>query len=113
MKKLIGKCPVDSGTLMLVDPCYVLRDTTRSKDENEALPTYNDAVLHDWGTHTKISGRVPGFDLGTIVSSGYGDGCYPVYADIEGGTVRSVTVVFDEDEPEYDDEDEQDEEDDY
>jgi hypothetical protein len=48
--------------------------------------------------------------VGVVVSSGYGDGYYPVIADIDdrNGRVKSVTVVFidDDDEDPFDDSDE-------
>ena len=35
--------------------------------------------------------------LGGVVTSTYiGDGNYPVYADMEGNRVKSVTIVFDD-----------------
>lgn len=33
-KKLIGCCAVDSGSLMIVDPCYVLNDEKTSVEKN-------------------------------------------------------------------------------
>ena len=32
--------------------------------------------------------------LGVCVTTGYGDGEYPVYAEIEDGVVKSVTIKF-------------------
>jgi hypothetical protein len=32
--------------------------------------------------------------LGVAFSTGYGDGCYPVYAEYENGRVARVTVEF-------------------
>jgi uncharacterized protein (DUF1684 family) len=88
--KLIGSCGVDSGTIMLVDPCYVIAD----KDVAPRV-TYED-TLEAWRTegHDFHDMFIP-FEDGVIVSSGYGDGNYPVYAKFdEDGRLMEVKVDF-------------------
>ncbi len=78
---LIGKCAVDSGQIMLVDPCYVLpEDKKNSTDEaytyKQLLKERNDKLSQKF-IFSGIGGS------GVIVSSGFGDGMYPVYAKIK------------------------------
>ena len=89
MRVLIGHVNVDAGLVWLGDPCYVLGDEASSRVRN-----WSDLCekLHGPG---KTSSAPLGDGVGIAVSSGYGDGRYPVYADLdESGTVRSVTVQF-------------------
>lgn len=93
MKQRVGSLHVDAGLMMLGDPCYTIGQEIGKLDWKEFLSRYanDDAVMP--------------IEKGTalMVSTGYGDGTYPVYADITksvfgpGMIVRSVTVVFDGD----------------
>jgi hypothetical protein len=72
----VGEVWVDSGRLCLVDPCYL--DGAHSLEESTL----------DGASATESGGCV-------MVSSGFGDGIYPVYAAVdESGTVVSVRVDF-------------------
>lgn len=91
----VGVVGVDAGLVWLGDPCYILH-TRKPKAIGKAwgdlaksldLRLGNDAVQmnHDKGH--------PG--LGVIVTSGYGDGEYPVEVRrLEDGTIAEVRVVF-------------------
>lgn len=97
---LVGHCPVDSGQIMLIDPCYVFKDDFLPKSDATGGP-YDEAcritLAMGAGEHT----------LGGVITSTYmGDGNYPVYADMEGNRVKSVTIVFDDGNDWEDDEDE-------
>jgi hypothetical protein len=87
-KKLIGHVGVDSGTIWIGDPCYILQgerpknlgkdwselvDKTLDKDGKCKLPiSFNYDMGHE--------------GLGVMSSTLYGDGVYPVYmvGDNEG-----------------------------
>jgi len=97
-RKLVGHMGVDAGLCWIGDPCYILH--------NDRLP---DSLGKDWTEFCNLLGddypTMKSFDyqmghegLGVCVSTGYGDGTYPVYVDIENGRVKSVTVDFFEDE---------------
>lgn len=113
---LVGHCGVDSGQIMLSDPCYVkdFRDEMSEGGEfvgdlPEPYPyTYNGACSAT--LQGDLGGGQLGRSMGVVVSSGYGDGVYPVYVKhTSDGRIASATIVFvsnDEDEDE-DDDDEQ------
>ena len=88
MKKKVGTIMIDAGLLWLGDPCYVLPD-----DSN-----HNPGADWDAFCKTMMDTRSPtahNFNgIGVCVSTGYGDGEYPVTAEIKNGRVHSVTVKF-------------------
>ncbi len=95
----IGECAVDSGQIILVDPCYVLP----KKEEKDGGYTYSDLTNRwekgDWKEHyfEEVFSGIAG--TGVVVSSGIGDGCYPVYVkmvedEVMGKRVAEVKVVF-------------------
>jgi len=93
----IGEIGVDAGLCWIGDPCYILH----------AAPTPK-AIGKDWGEfcdilHEDAQGHIYkqfNYDLGhaglgVVVSSGYGDGTYPVFAEFnEEGQVAKVWVEF-------------------
>lgn len=97
-KKVIGYCAVDSGQLFICDPCY-LRDW-KDGDYNEKQakkPTnhYAEACIatlgEDMGDEVLVSGIA---GTGVAVSTGYGDGDYPVLAEYEDDRVKSISIYF-------------------
>ena len=103
--KKVGQCPVDAGMVMLVDPCYVLPNS----EDSEPKYTYNQllALCEKKGWDEKSYGLPATYgEMGVVVSSGFGDGCYDVFAKIVycgdwGKRVAEVKVVFIQ-EDEYD-----------
>jgi len=93
MKKRLGTVGVDSGLCWIGDPCYVLPDGSE----------YNPGRAWDKFCDALNESDKPGeptahnFDsIGVCVGTGYGDGEYPVTAEISSdGRVMSVTVDFD------------------
>lgn len=101
---LIGHCAVDSGQIMLVDPCYVTDNAFVGMDTEPFaadLPkpypfSYNGACSASCSEES--AGQI-GRGTAVVASSGYGDGRYPVYATYvdagEFGTrVASVRIEF-------------------
>jgi len=70
--KQIGEICIDSGTCWIGDPCY-----TRPSNP---FPT---------------SGNYKKFKAGIAVTTGIGDGFYPVFAEITNGLVKNVFIDFD------------------
>lgn len=100
--KKVGSCPVDSGNIMLVDPCYILPDT----EKDIASYTYQQLMAlfeeQGWGKNSYKLPSVFGH-MGVVVNSGLGDGSYDVYAKIVnlpgwGERVAEIKVVFIEEE---------------
>ncbi len=83
---IIGECDVDSGQIMIIDPCYVLSDGKYSK------------LLSDRGLvkGSKEYKQSDAWMRGVVVNSG-GDGTYKVFAKIDEKTkrIKSVTIEFD------------------
>ena len=85
--KLIGKVGVDSGTIWIGDPCYILQDErpkTLGKDWSELV----DKTFKGGKCHLPMSFNYDmGHEgLGVMSSTKHGDGVYPVYmvGDNEG-----------------------------
>jgi hypothetical protein len=91
MKKHLGQIGIDAGLCWIGDPCYVLPD---GSDHN---PGANWKMFCDELNKNDKLGEptTRNFDgIGVCVGTGYGDGEYPVTAEIKGGRVMSVTVDF-------------------
>jgi len=102
MKKfLIGHCPVDSGQILLIDPCYLDKWKDNDFDPNDFSSdlSYNSAC-HETTKNKHLGGTIGGHDgqgQGVAISSGCGDGYYPVYATYEeacGKRIKSITIKF-------------------
>jgi hypothetical protein len=95
--KRIGEIGVDAGLCWIGDPCYILHP--------QEPPN---AIGSSWGEFCGMLGEDdqhpvckqfcydlghPG--LGVVVSTGYGDGLYPVYAEFnDDGLIAKVWVQF-------------------
>jgi len=92
VKKQIGVVGVDSGTLWLSDPAYVLHKDKPPKDIGK---DWDDLVKTFEGGYHQYKYDKGHDGLGVSVSTGYGDGTYPVYVDQdENKRIKSVTVEF-------------------
>lgn len=96
---LLGYCGVDSGQILLVDPCYV----ENGLDYNDACCSHDvgcdHTEDHPWHTHQTYhngyGGQVQSIKGdGVVVGSFGGDGVFPVYARVVDGMVQSVEIVF-------------------
>lgn len=93
MKVKIGEIGVDSGTIFVGDPCYTIPD-----DASHRVKTWEDwcdIALDgdDYGV-----AQPAGDNIGLSIPTLYGDGTYPVYAEIKDGRVASITINFDDEE---------------
>jgi hypothetical protein len=91
----VGVVGVDAGLVWLGDPCYILH-TKKPKAIGKAwgdLAKSLDLRLGNDAVQMNYDKGHPG--LGVIVTSGYGDGEYPVEVRrLEDGTIAEVRVVF-------------------
>jgi hypothetical protein len=90
-KYKVGSVGVDSGTILICDPCYIKEDYDYEK---VVEPTLGKPFAEALG------------GLGFVTTAGYGDGCYDVIVEVVedppelGGweRVKSITVEFIKDE---------------
>ena len=86
MKEQIGYMSVDAGLCWVGDPCYIMgSDASHGVGDWDAFCD----SLTDKG-HSEPLGEGVGF----AVTTGYGDGSYPVYIEKDNGRVKSITVDF-------------------
>ena len=109
----IGHIGVDSGQMMLLDPCYVDSIWDKADDLPVSIdmePTetvdYNGACS---ATLSVKKSGILGRGIAAVCATGFGDGQYPVYVEFSdegewGRRVKSMTIVFIDD-SEQDDED--------
>lgn len=91
----VGDVGVDSGQVMIVDPCYVLKGDFDDKSQG-SYGAVCDVTLSEDGYGEFIATGIAGNAIAS--SSGYGDGNYPVYGEINGdGRVVALHIYFDED----------------
>jgi hypothetical protein len=96
-----GEISVDAGIVMVGDPCYLADDIENHpvKDWNnfcEMLdqPIYATDVKYPTIKQLDFAAGHKG--LGVVVSSGYGDGVYPVYVKKNSeGRIVELKVKFD------------------
>jgi len=118
----VGRVAVDAGLMWVGDPCYVIGKVGDSDEERSKVESWNQAWYGKDGSFCDTLERMdaeraeddparntvypfePGQKVATgiAVSSGWGDGVYPVYVEYEGRRVKSVTVEFMEDDEDED-----------
>lgn len=88
----VGTFSVDSGTVAIIDPCYLIGFTDEEYMKN-VMPTCDDPYYAD------MKG-------GMVFSTLNGDGVYPIVAEFRNSRIVSLTISFDyeDDEDYYDDE---------
>ena len=98
--KLAGHCGVDSGQIMVIDPCYAFKDDYNGRDSDATGGNY-DAIcrvsIADQYGEFPLPGNGYTGNVGVVTSSGYGDGEYPVYVDTNNdGRVVALHIYFDQ-----------------
>ena len=87
-RRFLGVVEVDSGTLVIGDPLYLLARRSAGKDGLD----YDEVLGVDAAdVTTPFAGRPV-----LVVSAFGGDGAYPVFGDFEEGELARVTIEFDE-----------------
>ena len=81
-RKIIGLCPVDSGQIMIADPCY-LHDFTEEKYQATCEATLK-------GGGKVLLSSIAGY--GVASSTFDGDGIYPVYAVYNEKGLCALTI---------------------
>ena len=97
--KIIGVVGVDAGLVLIGDPGYLIHtepESTLGKDWEKFCNLLTD---EEKPTIKQFNFPLGNPGLAVVVSSGFGDGVYPVYAEVvdtkEGGKrVKKVTIEF-------------------
>ena len=124
MRKLIGSFGVDSGQVLIGDPCYLdkfinddskltrrYQHTTTNKILTQPTDFFNyeeykedglsmNEMIHN-GIYKKLPPEVnPTYSYSgacSVTCNSNGDGCYPVYAtENEDGYIVKIEILFDE-----------------
>ena len=93
----VGEVSVDSGTLLICDPCYLRSHglTEEALEEISQVTLGEPRKMCGPAVNTQHVGSEKQFPLGFVTTTGYGDGGYKVYVEKNAeGRIKSVTVVF-------------------
>jgi hypothetical protein len=107
----IGWFAVDSGQAMIGDPCYLdnWEPWNDKAEEFSNYPSHKGKYSYlgaSEATLTKGYGEL-GTGQAVVFTTGYGDGYYPVYAEMnEDGRIAKVLVMFEPDNDLIDNEEE-------
>jgi hypothetical protein len=95
----IGEIGVDAGLCWLGDPCYVFHKENPpveiGTDWSGFCDILKDKEMFDNKQHAQFNYDLGHNGLGVCVSTGYGDGCYPVLAKFnKEGRIAEVKITF-------------------
>lgn len=97
LRKQIGEIGVDAGLCWIGDPCYILHADPLPKSIGRDWQQFCD-ILDEGGkypTCKQFTYDLGHVGLGMVVSTGYGDGVYPVFAEFnDEGRIAKVTIEF-------------------
>ena len=102
MKTKVGYIGIDAGLCWVGDPCYVM-----GKDSGYGVKTWKEFCdKHDKAADESEFGwnacEPLGDGIGFAISTGYGDGAYPIYIerDRDGAVSKIIVDFLDEEEEE-------------
>lgn len=103
----LGSFTVDSGQAIIGDPCYLDEwkfwdDKSENFEEHEKHKGEYGYLGASNATLTNGYGDL-GLSRAVAVATGYGDGIYGVYGELDGNTVTKIVIDFN---PDFDEEDE-------
>jgi len=88
--ELIGSVDVDSGSIFIGDPCYIVQDEAWREFSRPYI-----AALHKNKVFVSLEHKVGFEGKGVMACTLYGDGSYPVYAKFnKNGGIESMTIDF-------------------
>jgi hypothetical protein len=94
---LIGEIGVDAGLCWIGDPSYILHTEHPPKATGKSWDEFCEILRADdqYPTCKQFCYDLGHAGLGIVVSTGYGDGVYPVYADFnDEGRIAKVWIEF-------------------
>lgn len=97
----IGSFGVDSGQVLITDPCY-LKDWKGHEYQDEEIKKMQESKNYEYSysgacartLENDLAGHVGLGCDGVVSSTGYGDGEYDVYAYYKDGRVRELKIKF-------------------
>ncbi len=105
-EKFIGHIGVDSGQMMLCDPCYLEYWEKRKNVDFHNLSEFEGDFSYAGAAQATLSDKSVGIlkdGMAAVCSTGWGDGLYPVYVTYEGNRISEMRIVFISEEPTFDD----------
>jgi hypothetical protein len=93
-RRFLGIAEVDSGTLLIADPGYVL---PRAREGKPGID-YEEVIRADGSVHAQSIGGMPV----VLLQNFGGDGPFPVFGDFDGNELIGIWINLD---PPMDDED--------
>ncbi len=94
-RRYIGEIGVDAGLCWVGDPCYILHREELPQSIGKNWGEFCQLVRANSNEYTQFAYDLGHPGLGMVVSTGYGDGVYPVYAEFNGeGRIAKVSVEF-------------------
>ncbi len=95
-RKLVGHVGVDSGQILITDPCYAIRRKGESQPTVFEERELDLSAICDATTGVSPGCAELGNEVAVVTCTAYGDGVFPVYAECDSdGLVHSITVDFD------------------
>lgn len=99
--KTIGHIGVDAGLCWVGDPCYIFHKEEKEKKEligtiGKNWREFCDKINHEKG-YTSFNYPAGHEGLGFAISTGYGDGYYPIEIREVNGRVAEIRIKFIED----------------
>jgi hypothetical protein len=100
----IGVIGVDAGLCWIGDPCYIMHKDEPPKAIGKNWPDFCSKIDRKKNpTAQQFDYDMGHAGLGVLTDTGYGDGCYDVFAQMSdegdwGKRIKAVKVVFIEDE---------------
>jgi hypothetical protein len=96
-EKLIGYIGVDSGQMMLCDPCYINSSWENIDADFKNIDQYAGKFNYGGACQATLSDKSAGIledGIGAVCSTGWGDGSYPVYVTYEGNRISQMRIEF-------------------
>lgn len=97
-KTIIGYCGVDSGQLLITDPCYLKEWKNNKHDANTPPDHFSYSGACQQTLSKEMAGQLRNslnIPIAVATSTGYGDGVYPVYAVYNEDGTRIAKIIID------------------
>ena len=98
----LGSFGVDSGQVLICDPCYIDSEWEKGDKTKEDSFSYDGCGNKSSAHGGELRFKMGHLGAGVVSSTGFGDGTYEVWAIIQdyelwGERVKRLEIIFDED----------------